>query len=106
MSKTSQSKQLLLAGGIGGPLTIGLYTPLRNAITLGAKDAATSAWSLYRLAFARGLAGGWTGWRAPTAFSCPQFLAIGPLYHLYSGVVGPSLAIAEDPHRTALGRRG
>ena len=93
MSKTSQSKQLLLAGGIGGPLTIGLYTPLRNAITLGAKDAATSAWSLYRLAFAQGLAGGWTGWRAPTAFSCPQFLAIGPLYHLYSGVVGPSLAI-------------
>ena len=93
MSTTSQSKQLLLAGALGGPLTIGLYTPLRNAITLGAKDAATSAWSLYRLAFAQGLAGGWTGWRAPTAFSCPQFLAIGPLYHLYSSVAGPSLAI-------------
>lgn len=93
MSTTSQSKQLLLAGALGGPLTIGLYTPLRNAITLGAKDAATSAWSLYRLAFAQGLSGGWTGWRAPTVFSCPQFIAIGPLYHLYSSVAGPSLAI-------------
>ncbi len=26
-------------------------------------------------------------------FSCPQFLAIGPLYHAYSSVAGPSLAI-------------
>ena len=81
---------LLVAGGLGGPFTISVYTPLRNAITLGSREPHAATLSLYRKTFARGFAGGWTGWAWPSLFSCPQFLAMGPLYHFYAGVLGSS----------------
>jgi len=87
-----KDKVLLLTGGLGGPLTIALYCPLRNAIALGSKYPLSSL-SLYRMTFARGFTGGWTGGLSPTIFSCPQFLAMGPLYHVYSTHLGPTLAI-------------
>ena len=37
--------------------------------------------------------GPYTGWLSPTVFSCAQFLAMGPLYHVYAGAVGPTLAV-------------
>ena len=91
---TREERALLAAGALGGPLTIGMYTPLRNAITLGAKDPTASAAALYRLTVRHGwLRGGYAGWLSPTAFSAAQFVAIGPLYHVYADVVGPSLAV-------------
>ena len=90
----AEERALLLAGALGGPFTIGLYTPLRNAITLGAKDPAAGLGVLYRRTVEHGwLRGGYAGWSSPTVFSCPQFLALGPLYHVYAGAVGPNLAI-------------
>lgn len=87
---TSTQRALLLAGAVGGPVTIGLYTPLRNAITLGAGDAAASARALYATVLRTGP---FTGWLSPTVFSCAQFLALGPLYHVYASAVGPALAV-------------
>ncbi|GMH77374.1 hypothetical protein TrST_g9176 [Triparma strigata] len=87
-----RDRVLLLTGGLGGPFTIMLYCPLRNAIALGSKYP-LNAMGLYRMTFARGFAGGWTGGLSPTIFSCPQFLAMGPLYHVYSGYTGPTLAV-------------
>lgn len=85
-----EQRALLFAGAVGGPFTIGLYTPLRNAITLGAGDAAASAGALYATVLRTGP---YTGWLSPTVFSCAQFLALGPLYHIYAGAVGPTLAV-------------
>eukprot|EP01046_Picozoa_sp_COSAG06_P106709 COSAG06_NODE_53000_length_302_cov_1.221675_1_plen_81_part_10 len=59
-----ENESLLVAGGLGGPFTIWLYTPLRNAITLcsQAPSAATHpASALYKEVYSHGLAGGWTG---------------------------------------------
>ena len=89
-----RERRLLVAGAVGGPFTIALYTPLRNAITLGSQDASASAATLYKRTVAHGwLRGGYAGWGAPTLFSCPQFLAMGPLYHAYASVVGANLAV-------------
>lgn len=88
-----RERALMLGGLVGGPLSILLYTPLRNAITLGAKDGRSSAMQLYRQSVTPRLAIGWTGAVAPTVMSAPQFVAMGPLYHLFAGAVGPSLAI-------------
>ena len=85
-----------MAGVVGGPFTIWLYTPLRNGITLGsqAPSAATHpASALYREVFARGLAGGWTGCTTTVAMSSVQFMCMGPLYHVFTANLGPSLAV-------------
>ena len=93
MVRSSDESALLVAGAFGGPFTIALYTPLRNAITLGSKDPIASAAALYRRTVEHGwLHGGYAGWMSPTIFSCPQFLAMGPMYHVYAGVVGTNLA--------------
>jgi hypothetical protein len=91
-----ENESLLVAGGLGGPFTIWLYTPLRNAITLGsqAPSAATHpASALYKEVFARGLAGGWTGCTTTVAVSSVQFMCMGPLYHVYASKLGATLAV-------------
>lgn len=91
---SDESTALLLAGALGGPFTIALYTPLRNAITLGAHDPSASASSLYRRTVSHGyIRGGFAGWAAPTFFSSAQFVAMGPLYHKYASLCGPDLAV-------------
>ena len=70
---------------LGGPLTIFSYTPLRNALTLGSKDARSTIGGLYAKVFRGGLRAGWTGGLAPAVIACPQFLALGPMYHLIHG---------------------
>ena len=90
----AEERAILVAGAVGGPFTIGLYTPLRNAITLGAQDAVATAGKLYRRTVEPGfLRGGYAGWLTPTIFSCPQFLAIGPIYHIFSTYVGGDFAV-------------
>merc|ERR1719188_121976 len=63
-------------------------TPMRNGLTLGATDIATGAFGLYRQVFARGFAGGWAGGIYPAMAACPQFLCLGPAYHLYASFAG------------------
>jgi len=67
-----------------------LVTPARNALTLGATNPAASALSLYRQVF-RG--GGWTGGIYPAMAACPQFLCLGPAYHLYHSFAGTAGAV-------------
>lgn len=91
-----EKEALLFAGCIGGPFTIWMYTPLRNAITLGsqAPNAATHpASGLYREVFSRGFVGGWTGCVTTVAMSSVQFACMGPLYHVYMHYLGAAAAV-------------
>ncbi|GMI23522.1 hypothetical protein TeGR_g12591 [Tetraparma gracilis] len=83
----SHDEALLLSGAVGGPFTILVYTPLRNAITLGSKYSASSM-DLYRKTLRHSL--GFTGALTPTVCSCPQFVAMGPVYHWFSSALGSS----------------
>lgn len=80
---------LLVAGGLGGPAIMWIVTPLRNALTLGANDRRSSMLQLYRQVAANKPYGG-GGYMAAAA--CPGFLVVGPMFHVYNGVVGNSAA--------------
>ncbi|CAJ1459604.1 unnamed protein product [Effrenium voratum] len=80
-------KPLLVTGAVGGPLVIWLCTPLRNGLTLGSKDKTSNFAGLYRKVFRGGPHAGWTGGLAPAVVACPQFLLLGPLYHLFNTVL-------------------
>merc|ERR1719215_564468 len=62
-------------------------TPMRNGLTLGATSPLPAS-TLYKQVFSRGFAGGWTGGIYPAMAACPQFLCLGPAYHLYSSFAG------------------
>jgi hypothetical protein len=62
-------------------------TPMRNGLTLGATSP-LPAGTLYKQVFSRGLAGGWTGGIYPAMAACPQFLCLGPAYHLFASFGG------------------
>mmetsp|Transcript_56828 Transcript_56828/g.126718 ORF Transcript_56828/g.126718 Transcript_56828/m.126718 type:complete len:317 (-) Transcript_56828:99-1049(-) len=80
-------KALLVSGAVGGPFVIFLATPLRNGLTLGAQDKRSGIIGLYRKVFRGGPSAGWTGGLAPALVACPQFLALGPIYHFMKGSV-------------------
>lgn len=84
---------LVAAGAAGGPFVIYLTTPMRNALTLAALDSSQSVGGLYREVFSAGLARGWVGGHYFAAASCPGFLCLGPLFHIYKDLAG-SAAIA------------
>jgi len=85
---------LLLAGGFGGPLIIGAFTPLRNACTLAAQDATCSARQIMGRVFGMGIRSGWTGAWSPAAAATLQFTMLGPGYHLYLNLFGsPNYAV-------------
>ncbi|CAK9012462.1 unnamed protein product, partial [Durusdinium trenchii] len=44
-------------------------------------DKKSNVVGLYRKVFRGGLHAGWTGGLAPAVVACPQFLALGPVYH-------------------------
>jgi len=73
---------ILLSGVVGGPAAIFLLTPFRNGLTVGAQDRMSNARQLYGKVFRGGLRGGWVGGGAPAVVACPQFLALGPAYHI------------------------
>jgi len=70
----------MLSGAVGGPLVVGGLTPQRNAMTLAAKDTASSYFGLYRQVFALGFSAGFRGGSRPMLAAVPQFTAIGPVY--------------------------
>lgn len=80
---------ILAAGGLGGPFCMLTVTPFRNALTFGSKDASLSVAQVMAKVFARGTAGAWTGGIYPAIAACPQFLCLGPMYHLYASATGP-----------------
>merc|ERR1712232_422714 len=63
-------------------------TPLRNALTLAASDPSGSVTRIYRKVFQGGLTRGWVGGAYPAVVSCPQFLCMGPIYHLFASIGG------------------
>eukprot|EP00419_Tripos_fusus_P006866 CAMPEP_0172681978 /NCGR_PEP_ID=MMETSP1074-20121228/17830_1 /TAXON_ID=2916 /ORGANISM="Ceratium fusus, Strain PA161109" /LENGTH=298 /DNA_ID=CAMNT_0013500567 /DNA_START=10 /DNA_END=906 /DNA_ORIENTATION=+ len=79
---------LLLAGGFGGPLIIGAFTPLRNACTLASQDATCNARQIMGRVFSMGFRSGWTGAWTPAAAAAMQFTMLGPGYHLYLNLLG------------------
>lgn len=83
------AKHLVIAGAVGGPAVIFGLTPMRNAITLAAKDQRSGALALYRRVMRTG---GWTGGLAPSVPASPQFVMLGPLYHFWAGCLGCNAA--------------
>jgi len=84
----------MLSGAVGGPLVVSLLTPQRNAMTLAAKDVASSYLGLYRQVFSRGFMGGFRGMSRPAVAAVPQFTAIGPVYLMAERKLGnTSLAL-------------
>lgn len=80
---------LVAAGAIGGPCVMFAVTPLRNALTYGAVDPKASFVSLYKKAFgSRPFAGG----HYMAIAACPGFLVLGPVFHVYNGLVDNSAA--------------
>lgn len=78
---------ILVAGAVGGPSVMLTVTPLRNGLTLGATSQLPAS-ALYKQVFSRGLASGWAGGIYPAMAACPQFLALGPAYHLFASFGG------------------
>lgn len=79
---------IVVAGGLGGPVVVFSVTPFRNGLTLGSTNVQASARQLYGQVFARGFVGGWTGGIYPAIAACPQFLCLGPAYHVYASFAG------------------
>lgn len=93
---------LLLSGALGGPLVIFSCTPLRNALTLGSQDPRSGLFALYRKVFRGGFPSGWTGGAAPAVVACPQFLALGPVYHFLHGHARAIVGVDEDAGHVVL----
>jgi len=79
---------VIVAGAVGGPAVMFTVTPMRNGLTLGATNAQASARALYGQVFAGGLRSGWIGGVYPAIAACPQFLCLGPAYHIYASATG------------------
>lgn len=84
---------LMIAGAFGGPFVVFVLTPLRNALTLASQDRVSSTHQIYKKCFNGGFLRGWTGGIYPAVPAVPQFVTLGPLYHVYSGLVGPYAAL-------------
>lgn len=67
---------------------------MRNGLTLGATNSAAGAMEIYGQVFSRGFARGWTGGIYPAIAACPQFLCLGPAYHLFASVGGVAGGVA------------
>lgn len=78
---------ILVSGAFGGPAVMFFVTPFRNGLTLGATST-EGAMTLYRQVFSKGFTAGWAGGVYPAAAACPQFLCLGPAYHLFKSFAG------------------
>lgn len=79
---------LIVAGAFGGPFAMFMSTPARNALTFAAKDIEASYGQIYKQVFTGGIGSGFTGGVYPAIAACPQFIGLGPLYHMYKSVMG------------------
>jgi len=48
--------------------------------------------SVLKTVFSKGLRGGWTGAAYPAVAACPQYLCVGPLFHIYASFAGSGVA--------------
>lgn len=92
-AKLLPDKPLLISGAFGGPFVVFTLTPLRNALTLASQDRVSSTLQIYKQCFNGGFKRGWTGGVYPSIPAVPQFVTLGPLYHVYTGLVGPYAAL-------------
>ena len=92
-AKFFPDKPLLISGALGGPFVVFVLTPLRNALTLASQDRFSSTAQIYKQCFQGGFARGWTGGVYPSIPAVPQFVTLGPLYHVFSGIAGPFAAL-------------
>lgn len=95
---TLPNAPILISSTCGGPFVIYLCTPLRNALTLGSRDALPTMGQLYRKAFRGGLSSGWVGGTAPAVAACPQFFALGPIYHGLNDLFRKALGLEAGGH--------
>jgi len=79
---------VLVAGAFGGPFCMYLVTPFRNAMSYASQDASLSLGSIARQVFSKGPISGWQGGLYPAIAACPQYLCLGPMYHLYASFAG------------------
>lgn len=79
---------LVAAGALGGPMCMYTVSPFRNALTLASKDATLSLTGVFRRVFSRGISAGWCGGAYPSIAAGPQYLCLGPMFHLYASVAG------------------
>jgi hypothetical protein len=91
--KLVPDKPLLIAGAFGGPFVVFVLTPLRNALTLASQDRTSSTVQIYKQCFKGGLSRGWVGGIYPSIPAVPQFVTLGPFYHVYTSLVGPYPAL-------------
>ena len=84
---------LLISGAFGGPCVVFILTPFRNALTLASQDRTSSAPQIYKQIFQGRISRGWVGGIYPSVPAIPQFVTLGPLYHVYTGLVGPYAAL-------------
>lgn len=82
----------IAAGAIGGPFVIGMVTPMRNALTLGALDSSKSALTLYKDVFRGGVLSGFSGGQYMAVAAVPGFLVLGPCFHIFKDLCGGSVA--------------
>lgn len=82
----------IAAGAIGGPFVIGMVTPMRNALTLGALDSSKSALTLYKDVFRGGVLSGFSGGQYMAVAAVPGFLVLGPCFHVFKDMCGGSVA--------------
>eukprot|EP00929_Paragymnodinium_shiwhaense_P011984 TRINITY_DN11848_c0_g1_i1.p1 TRINITY_DN11848_c0_g1~~TRINITY_DN11848_c0_g1_i1.p1 ORF type:complete len:274 (-),score=47.29 TRINITY_DN11848_c0_g1_i1:270-1091(-) len=75
----------LVAGGVGGPSVLVLVTPMRNALTIAARDQASSTLQIYKQVGASGAFRGGMNFFLP---AIPGFLVLGPMYHVYHKICG------------------
>lgn len=85
---------LLMAGLVGGPLCIGSLTPFRNCLALASQDSASSFTQIWGRVLGSGIRGAYAGALAPIPSSVIQFTAVGPLFHVFSSLVGPTAGVA------------
>jgi len=90
----SEATRLIAAGIAGGPLIIGVLTPVRFCLALAAQDRAASFTTLWRQVWSGGVRQAYKGWLAPMPAAMVQFTALGPLYHLFAGFGGAAVGVA------------
>jgi hypothetical protein len=79
---------LIAAGALGGPICMYMVSPFRNALTLASRDASLSLVGVSRQVFAHGIRAGWVGGAYPSIAAGPQYLCLGPMFHLYASLAG------------------
>lgn len=79
---------VILAGGLGGPFCMYTVSPFRNAMSIASQDASMSCGAVFRQVFAGGLSSGWIGGAYPAIAACPQYLCLGPAFHLFASFAG------------------